>query len=159
MVFQYGKPLLSSLVVAIVHSFNSTVVVVVRGFRYDCGDRVPVRGVAMEVQTPFRLYASFVRTLRRDATEVRRRVVPSRCGTPFRFVSRQRRCVVCRLSSVTIVPSLETIVSLFFATPRRCVVLRFVTQVRCVVVPFRRGAERRFVSCAVSFLRCSSCPW
>ena len=90
---------------------------------------VRVRGVAMEVQTPFRLY---VRTLRfvmqrrcvvsfrvfvtqrrcvvvlfrrgaerrlsfcRDATEVRRRVVPSRCGTPFRFfVTRQvRRFVV-----------------------------------------------------------------
>ena len=36
------------------------------------------------MQTPFR---SYVRTLR---------FVPSRCGTPFRFVSSQPRCVVRR---------------------------------------------------------------
>ena len=83
-----------------------------------CVDRV--RGVAMEVQTPFRLYASFVHTLRRDATEVRRFVVPSRCGTPFRFVS-----CFCDATEVR----------------------RLVTQQRCVVVPFRRGAERRLSFC------------
>ena len=65
------------------------------------------------MQTPFRLYvcrdamevrrfvvAVCVATEVRDATEVRRRAVPSRCGTPFRPTS-----------SVTIAPSLETIVS------------------------------------------------
>ena len=68
--------------VAIVHSFNSTVFVVVRGVRYDRVDRV--RGVAVVVQTPFRLYGFVCSyTSFRDATEVRR------------FVT-QWRCVVCR---------------------------------------------------------------
>ena len=80
--------------VAIVHSFNSTVfVVVVRGVRYDPGVRV--RGVAMEVQTPFRLYGFVCSyTSFRDATEVRRFVMSFRDATEVRRFVTQRRCVV-----------------------------------------------------------------